>query len=121
MDIIHSDLKPVRATNHFFRLPLTIPQTNIVIDRDFNPRLTDYGLIAIVSDPTTVDPGSTTSPTIGTVRYMGPELLNPPGFGLTSSNPTKRSDIYAFGMTTYQVSTGCLCKLQQLKARPGAH
>jgi len=44
---------------------------------------------------------------------MAPELLNPSGFGLNSRKPTKRSDIYAFGMTTYQVSTGCLRKRQQ--------
>ena len=35
---------------------------------------------------------------------MSPELLNPSGFGLKNSNPTKKSDIYAFGMTTYQAS-----------------
>jgi len=90
MEIIHSDLKP----------------TNILIDRDFHPRLTDYGLIAIISDPNTVDPGSTTSPSVGTVRYMAPELLNPSGFGMKNSNPTKESDVYAFGVVTYQVITG---------------
>jgi len=35
---------------------------------------------------------------------MAPELLNPSGFGLKNSNPTKKSDIYAFGVVTYQVS-----------------
>jgi serine/threonine protein kinase len=79
-------------------------QTNILIDSDFHPRLTDYGLITIISDPNTVDPGSTTSPSDGTVRYMAPELLNPTGFGLKNSNPTKKSDVYAFGVVTYQVS-----------------
>jgi len=34
---------------------------------------------------------------------MAPELLNPSGFGLKNSNPTKKSDIYAFGVVTYQV------------------
>ena len=63
--------------------------------------------MAIVSDPNTVDPGSTTSPSAGTVRYMAPELLNPSGFDLKNSNPTKKSDIYAFGMVTYQVSPTC--------------
>ncbi|KAF9648264.1 kinase-like protein [Thelephora ganbajun] len=90
MDIVHSDLKPA----------------NILIDRNFHPRLTDYGLIAIISDPNTVDPGSTTSPSVGTVRYMAPELLNPSGFDMKNSNPTKKSDIYAFGVVTYQVITG---------------
>ena len=82
-------------------------QSNILIDRDFHPRLTDYGLVTIISDRDTVNPGSTTSPSVGTVRYMGPELLNPSGFNLKNSNPTKKSDIYAFGVATYQVSSAC--------------
>jgi len=39
---------------------------------------------------------------------MAPELLNPSGFGLKNSNPTKKSDIYAFGVVTYQVSSAVL-------------
>ena len=35
---------------------------------------------------------------------MAPELLNPGGYDRSNSNPTKQSDIYAFGMTTYHVS-----------------
>jgi hypothetical protein len=35
---------------------------------------------------------------------MAPELLNPSGFDMKNSNPTKKSDIYAFGVVTYQVS-----------------
>ena len=50
-----------------------------------------------------MDHGDTTSPSVGTVRYLAPELLNPSGFGLKNSNPTKRSDIYAFGIVTYEV------------------
>ena len=65
--------------------------------------MTDYGPVAIISDPNTVDPGSTISSSIGTVRYMAPELLNPAGFGLDTSNPTKKSDVYAFEFVTYQV------------------
>ena len=38
---------------------------------------------------------------------MAPELLDPSGFGLKNSNPTKKSDIYAFGIVTYQVSNPC--------------
>ncbi|KAF9648289.1 kinase-like protein [Thelephora ganbajun] len=90
LDIIHGDLKP----------------TNVLIDRDFRPRLTDYGLIPIVSDPNTADPGSATSPSAGTAQYMAPELLNPSGFGLNTSKPTKKSDVHAFGMVMYQVITG---------------
>ena len=107
MDIVHSDLKPVRTTNHSYRPPLTIPQTNILIDSNFRPRLTDYGFVAIIADPNIVDPGSTSDAVICSPRYTAPELLNPSGFGLTNSNPTKKSDIYAFGVATYQVSVAC--------------
>ena len=82
-------------------------QTNILIDRDFRPRLTDYGLIAIMSNPSTVDPGSTAAPSAGTVQYMAPELLNPSGSGLEDSVSTKKSDIYSFGMVTYEVRKRC--------------
>jgi hypothetical protein len=37
---------------------------------------------------------------------MAPELLNPFGFGLKNSNPTKKSDTYMFGVVTYQVGNG---------------
>lgn len=78
-------------------------QKNILIDHDFHPRLTDYGLVSIISDPNIADPVSTASPSAGTARYMAPELLNPPGFGLEDSISTKKSDIYAFGMVAYRV------------------
>ena len=82
-------------------------QTNIVIDSDFHARLTDYGLVAIISDSSNVDPASTTPLSVGTVRYMAPELLNPSGFNLKNGNPTRKSDTYAFGMVAYQVSITC--------------
>ena len=34
---------------------------------------------------------------------MAPELLNPPQFNLTHSNPSKESDVFSFAMTTYEV------------------
>ena len=78
-------------------------QKNILIDSNFRPRLTNYGLVAIMLDPNIHDPGGTTCSPTDTVRYMAPELLNPAGFGLDTSNPTKKSDVYAFGIVTYQV------------------
>jgi len=38
------------------------------------------------------------------VRYVAPELFLVCDFGPKSSNPTKKSDIYAFGVATYRVS-----------------
>ncbi|KAF9781357.1 kinase-like domain-containing protein [Thelephora terrestris] len=88
-NIVHSDLKP----------------TNILIDSNCHARLTDYGLIAIILDPSIVDPGGTTLPPVGAVRYMAPELLCPSRFNLKNSNPTRKSDIYALGVVTYLVVT----------------
>ena len=37
---------------------------------------------------------------------MSPELINPQGFGLKNSRPTKRSDCYALGMVTHETIRG---------------
>ena len=42
----------------------------------------------------------------GTVPFMAPELLHSTMFGLDKGVPSKEADIYAFGMTVYQVLTG---------------
>jgi serine/threonine protein kinase len=76
-------------------------QTNILIDRDFHPRLTDYGLVTTILDPDTVY-SNVVFPYA--IQCVAPELLNPPGFGLKDSTPTKKSDVYGFGMVMYQVS-----------------
>jgi hypothetical protein len=34
---------------------------------------------------------------------MSPELLDPDRFGISNSQPTKRSDCYALGMVVYEV------------------
>lgn len=74
-------------------------QTNILIDHDFRPRLTDYGIgwqirsLSISSLP------------VNHVRYLAPEVLNPSAFGLKNGIATKKSDIYAFGVLMYEVST----------------
>ena len=68
-----------------------------------------------MSDLSTIDPGSTMTPSVETVRYMAPELLNPPGFGLRSSTPTKKSDIYAFGMVAYRVRNACFISVAATK------
>ena len=42
----------------------------------------------------------------GTPSFTAPELLLPTKFGLTKAGPSKEADVYAFGMTMYQVLTG---------------
>jgi len=82
-------------------------QGNILIDRDFHPRLTDYGLVPIVSDPNALDSYAKASPYAGNARYMAPELLDPSGSGLKNGNPTRKCDVYTFGVVMYQVSDPC--------------
>ena len=53
----------------------------------------------------------------GTPSFMAPELLLPTKFGLTKGVPSKEADIYALGMTIYQVMTGKLPFPQRRKAR----
>ena len=39
---------------------------------------------------------------VGTFRWMSPELLDPPRFR-SSGRPTRESDCYALGMVIYEV------------------
>ena len=39
----------------------------------------------------------------GTTQWMSPELLDPEGFNLDRSRPTRESDCYALGMLMYEV------------------
>jgi len=75
-----------------------IPQSNILIDRNCHPRLTDYGL------PLQFDLMEGGFHPYNDLQYLAPELLDPSFFGLENRTPSKESDIFAFGMVSYQVS-----------------
>ncbi|KAF9645531.1 kinase-like protein, partial [Thelephora ganbajun] len=78
---------------------------NILVDQNGHARLTDFGLLTIVSDPTNFTPSSSVV-ACGTIRWMSPELLLPDQFDLRDSRPTKESDCYALGMVIYEVLSG---------------
>jgi len=80
-------------------------KANILIDEDGHARLADFGLLTIVSDPTSFT-ASNSFATGGTMRWMSPERLHPDQFGLEDSRPTKESDCYALGMVIYEVLSG---------------
>ena len=42
----------------------------------------------------------------GAASFIAPEILLPTKFGLEKAVPSKEADVYALGMTTYQVLTG---------------
>ena len=83
-------------------------KVNILIDSECRARLADFGLAAIIDETTsrtTVADGKSK----GTTRWMAPELLFPEEFGFTGKFtkqlPSKDTDIYAIGMTIFEVST----------------
>jgi tRNA A-37 threonylcarbamoyl transferase component Bud32 len=79
--VVHRDVKPA----------------NIMIDREGNSYLTDFGVAKIVEGTG----GLTASGTIGTPAYMSPEQ------GMTG-RIDGRSDVYALGVLLYQLVTNTL-------------
>jgi serine/threonine protein kinase len=92
--VIHQDVKPA----------------NILLDKDDNPRLTDFGMarfsaalnqpIRSISDvDTSMGQSVTLGPLGGTPLYMAPELFN-------GAQPSVQTDIFSLGVTLYEVLTG---------------
>ncbi len=80
--VIHRDIKPA----------------NILIDRQGNPRVADFGIAQIIGTP---DSEMTSSDVImGTVAYMSPEQK------VSSTNVDHTTDIWAIGIIIYEILTG---------------
>ena len=103
--MVHGDLKGVR-----FQEPVLLSifqriscvKANILIDQTGHARLADFGLLTIISEATDLVSSSSLMQG-GTIRWMGPELLNPQRFGFENSRPTRHSDCYALGIVVYEV------------------
>lgn len=99
---------------------------NILIDETGHPRLADFGLLTIISDPENRVSASSTNPG-GTFRWMSPELIAPEQFGIKKSCPTEASDCYALGMVIYETISGnvpfheCTDATVFLKVMTGKH
>ena len=78
-------------------------KANILIDQRGHACLTDFSLLAIAAEQSTVIPSCVEG---GTIQWMSPELIDPEAFGLKKSLPTKESDCYALGMVIYEVLSG---------------
>ena len=100
---IHGDLKGVSSQFSAKSLVLTLGQGNILIDSECRARLADFGLAVIVDESSNGgDCGAK-----GTIRWMAPELFLPEIFGFTDEDvrrlPSLSTDIYAIGMTIFEV------------------
>ena len=78
--VLHRDIKP----------------SNLLLDRDGNLHIADFGLARIQ----TGDNLTMTGDVIGTLRYMSPEQLD------QRSVPDGRTDVYSLGLTLYELVTG---------------
>ncbi|KZT59424.1 kinase-like protein, partial [Calocera cornea HHB12733] len=79
--------------------------SNILVDSDGQPRLTDFGLALVLDD---VLPEQTSSTMFaGSVRWMAPERIQPFRFGLTpTTSRTLAGDVYSLAMTLYEIFAG---------------
>jgi len=74
------------------------------MSNDIPPRacLADFGFMTMVLDP--AQPMACSAQLEGgTTTFMSPELLAPSRYGMSNSVPTPESDVYAFGLVTFQV------------------
>ena len=69
-------------------------QTNILVDRRGEACLCDFGLSKVKTETATIRKISITQS--GTLRWMSPEQM-------TTGVTNKKTDIYSFGMTMYEV------------------
>jgi serine/threonine protein kinase len=81
--VLHRDIKP----------------GNILLDKEGEPHLTDFGLARLVETESTV---TRTTEVLGTPSYMAPEQASGNNVALTSA-----TDIYGLGAVLYHLLTGC--------------
>lgn len=78
-NIIHCDIKP----------------QNILIDKNLNPKIADFGIAKMVSNQTMVYSSSV----MGSVHYISPEQA-------AGENVTACSDVYSLGVVLFEMLTG---------------
>lgn len=88
-DIVHGDVKA----------------DNILVAGDCTPKLSDFGLAKISG----ADPSRSGRGNAGTLLHLSPERL-----GGNALARTKESDVYAYGITIYEVSPQPLLPFQRL-------
>ena len=77
-------------------------QSNILVDNTGTARLADFGLLTM-ADLSTHPLSVTIVSSVGTFRWMSPELLDPSRYS-SNGRPSRESDCYALGMVIFEVS-----------------
>ncbi|KAG6544695.1 hypothetical protein Mapa_013885 [Marchantia paleacea] len=81
-------------------LHLDIKPSNILLDDDFNPKVTDFSIAKFVNPRSNAEYGESTAlSVVGTAGYMAPE------YGTLSRVSTK-GDVYSFGVVLLELFTG---------------
>ncbi|XP_002519542.2 putative serine/threonine-protein kinase isoform X1 [Ricinus communis] len=85
---IHEEVKP-----HI--LHRDIKASNILLDKDFTPKVADFGLSRILRDNTS----HVSTRVAGTLGYLAPEYA-------LSGHLTRKSDVYSFGVLLLEIISG---------------
>uniref|UniRef100_M1BGB9 LRR receptor-like serine/threonine-protein kinase n=1 Tax=Solanum tuberosum TaxID=4113 RepID=M1BGB9_SOLTU len=72
-----------------------IKTSNILLDKDFNPKISDFGLAKLHEDDTT----HISTRIAGTVGYMAPEYA-------MRGYLTSKADIYSYGVVALEIISG---------------
>ncbi len=95
MRIVERLLETVGAAHRLGLVHRDIKPENVLIDSEGEPKLADFGLARAVTEVT----ATTTGTILGTVAYLGPELV---AKGVSDA----RTDVYAMGILLYEMVTG---------------
>ncbi|OCH85408.1 kinase-like protein, partial [Obba rivulosa] len=86
MGIVHGDIKG----------------SNILINEKLIACLADFGLAAL----SYTEQPNTRSIVGSSLRWSAPEIMNPEAFALHTAAMTRQTDVFAFGVTTWEIFTG---------------
>ncbi|KAI9146117.1 kinase-like domain-containing protein, partial [Paraphysoderma sedebokerense] len=82
-------------------LHLDLKSKNILLDKDYNIKLADFGIAKMKSDNIDSD---FSAMMLGSIFWMAPEIINPKK--IQNSNPyTEKADVWAYGMILYELLT----------------